>query len=197
MLFLFIPICTAFIYLLVVLALCSWVRDWILSHDLTDVLSQVYTFVTHTCVCVCVWCMCVRACLRVCISSHWYICITNVLVSIADDVQVSDWMKTELSEKQRQTQISERAMAFVAREASDVMEIGRLMGFNVGRLRQFQASSAIPSSQISTLFSAWRNQKSTQATVENFVRLMRDALVDEEQLRKVITREYPPDDATA
>ena len=142
-----------------------------------------------------------RACVRVyvCISSHWYIFITNALFSTADDVDlhVSDWMKTDLSEEQRQTPISERAMAFVAREAVGVMEVGKLMGFTEGRLRQFQASSPIPSSQISTMFSAWRSQKGKQATVENFVRLMRDAEVDEQHLKNVITREYPPGDAMA
>ncbi|KAK2147149.1 hypothetical protein NP493_3491g00001 [Ridgeia piscesae] len=113
------------------------------------------------------------------------------------DLHVSDWMKTDLSEEQRQTPISERAMAFVAREAVGVMEVGKLMGFTEGRLRQFQASSPIPSSQISTMFSAWRSQKGKQATVENFVRLMRDAEVDEQHLKNVITREYPPGDAMA
>lgn len=78
-----------------------------------------------------------------------------------------DWQLTELSAGQRKTVISERAMTFVAREVGDLMEVGKIVGFNEGRFRQFQGSSAHPNSQISSMFSAWRCDMGTQATVKH------------------------------
>ena len=108
-----------------------------------------------------------------------------------------DWWVTDLTRTQRQAMISERAMTFVAREVADILEVGKIMRFSEAKIRQFQSSSPIVSTQISTMFSAWRSQMGAQATVSKFVTLMRDAGVNKEHVRKVITREYPGDEAMA
>ena len=108
-----------------------------------------------------------------------------------------NWWVTDLTRTQRQAVISERAMTFIAREVPDILEVGKFMRFSEAKIRQFQSSSQIISSQVSTMFSAWRSQMGTQATVGKFISLMIDAQVNKEYVRNIITREYPPDDAMA
>ncbi|KAI0233107.1 hypothetical protein LSAT2_016622, partial [Lamellibrachia satsuma] len=101
------------------------------------------------------------------------------------------WLKPT----QCQQVISERAMAFVAREVGDLKDIGKTMGFSESKLQQFQGSCPFSvKSQVSSMFSEWRSKMGTRATVGEFVRLVLDTEIDEEYVKKVIMKEYPCDD---
>lgn len=106
-----------------------------------------------------------------------------------------DWQLIELSAGQRKTVISERAMTFVAREVGDLMEVGKIVGFNEGRFRQFQSSCPHPNSQISSIFFCLALLYGHTGHRKTFVRLLREVNVDDEHVRKVITKEYPSDDS--
>ncbi|KAI0211034.1 hypothetical protein LSAT2_004175 [Lamellibrachia satsuma] len=103
-----------------------------------------------------------------------------------------DWLLSKLSETQRRQVISDRAIAFVAREVGELLEIGKIMGFSATRLEKYQGSH--PNSvktQVSSMFSDWRIKMGREATVDAFVRLLREANVDDGHVRTVITKEYP------
>ena len=103
-----------------------------------------------------------------------------------------DWLFFEMSRTQRQQVISERAMAFVAREVGDLKDIGKTMGFSESKLQQFQGSCSFSvKSQVSSMFSEWRSKMGARATVGEFVRLVLDTEIDEEHVKKVIMKEYP------
>ena len=111
-----------------------------------------------------------------------------------DTPKRGDWLKPT----QRQRVITERAMAFVARDVGELTEIGKIMGFSGSKLQQFQGSCPHSvKSQVSSMFSEWRSKMGARATVEEFVRLILDAEIDEEKLKKVIMKEYPGDDTNA
>ena len=103
----------------------------------------------------------------------------------------------KLSETKRQQVISERAMAIVARPMGDIKDIGKAMGFSECKLQQFQGSCPFSvKSQISSMFSEWRNKMGSSATVEAFVKLVFDTNIDKKYLNSVIMKEYA-DDTTA
>ena len=103
-----------------------------------------------------------------------------------------DWLLSELGEIQRRQVISERAIALVASEVGELLEIGKIMGFSTSKLKQYQGSHQNDvKTQVSSMFSDWRIKMGTEATVEAFVRLLLEANVDDRPLRKVITEEYP------
>ena len=93
--------------------------------------------------------------------------------------------------EQRQSTITERALARVAREIGDVMHVGLMMDFSQAQIQQYQCNSPHSvSNQTSHMFSAWRARLATAATVETFVGLMREAEVDDTMVKRVITEEY-------
>ena len=103
-----------------------------------------------------------------------------------------DWLLSELGEIQRQQVISERAIALVASEVGELLEIGKIMGFSASKLKQYQGSPQNSvRTQVSSMFSDWRIKMGREATVEAFVRLLREANVDDGHMRTVITKEYP------
>ena len=78
------------------------------------------------------------------------------------------------------------------------MIIGKVMGFSGSKLQQFQGSCPYSvKSQVSSMFSEWRSKMGARATVEKFVRLVLDAEIEEEHVKKVIMKEYPCDDTNA
>ena len=112
-------------------------------------------------------------------------------VTLDEDIAArGDWLLSELSETQRGQLISDRAIAFVSREVGDLHEIGKIMCFSASRLTQYQGS--YPHSvktQVSSMLSDWRSKMGTRATVEEFVRLLREANIDDEYMRTVLTKE--------
>lgn len=112
-------------------------------------------------------------------------------------VESVDSLLNKLSETKRQQVISERAMAIVARPMGDLMDIGKAMDFSDSKLQQFQGSCPFSvKSQISSMFSEWRNKMGSSATVEAFVKLVFDTNIDKKYLNSVIMKEYA-DDTTA
>ena len=66
------------------------------------------------------------------------------------------------------------------------------MSFSGSKLTKYQGS--FPHSveaQIISMFSDWRIKMDTRVTVEAFVRLLREANIDDGHVRTVITKEYP------
>ena len=112
-------------------------------------------------------------------------------MTLEDDIAPrGDWLLSELSEIQRQQVISERAIALVASEVGE-LEIGKIMGFSTSKLKQYQGSPQNSvRTQVRSMCSDWRIKMSTKATVDAFVRLLREAKIEDEQVRTVITKEY-------
>ena len=102
----------------------------------------------------------------------------------------SDWLAS-LTLAVRQKAISEKAMALVSNDVPDLMHVGKIMGFSQGKLQQYQGEHAYSvSNQVSHMFSDWRAKYSSRATVEEFVRLMREARVDDNSVKVIIMKEY-------
>ena len=101
-----------------------------------------------------------------------------------------DWLDS-LKPSLRHSIISERALTLVAAEVPDVMHVGKIMDFAQGKLQQYQAEHPYSvSGQVSHMFSDWRAKLSSRATVERFVTLMRQADLDDNDLKVVIMKEY-------
>ncbi|KAI0237388.1 hypothetical protein LSAT2_012096 [Lamellibrachia satsuma] len=125
------------------------------------------------------------------ISQHRELVAGMSRVTLDDDTaRRGDWLLSELSETQRGQLISDRAIAFISSEVGNLPEIGKIMGFSADRLTQYQGSYPhCVKTQVSSMLSDWRIKMSTRATVEKFVRLLREANIDDGYVRTVMKKE--------
>ena len=85
--------------------------------------------------------------------------------------------------------MSERALARVANEISDIIVVGAIMGFTHTKIRQYQNTypHSVPE-QCTLMFTDWRRFAS-DTSVGQFVRLMREANVDDDIVRRAVEEE--------
>ena len=116
--------------------------------------------------------------------------VAGAVQTIYEPDESKDWLDS-LKPSLRHRIISERALTLVAAEVADVMHVGKIMDFKQGKLQQYQSEHPYSvSGQVSHMFSDWRAKLSSRATVEEFVTLMRQADIDDNELKVVITKEY-------
>ena len=99
-----------------------------------------------------------------------------------------DWLKN-LSKERIDRTVSERALARIANEMSEILIVGPIMGFTNRKTRQYQDSC--PHSvkqQFSLMFNDWR-RFAPDKSVGHFVRLMREVEVDDNILRRAVEEE--------
>ena len=103
---------------------------------------------------------------------------------------VPDWLTT-LDPTVLDSVITERAMTMMSDDVSNVIHIGKIMGFPQGKLQAYQSEHPFcVANQASCMFSDWRSKNSDLATVAEFVRLLREAGIDDNRLKCEILKEY-------
>ena len=103
---------------------------------------------------------------------------------------VPDWLTT-LDPTVLDSVITEKAMTMMSDDVSNVIHIGKIMGFPQGKLQAYQSEHPFcVANQASCMFSDWRAKNSDRATVAEFVRLLRQAGIDDNRLKCVLLEEY-------
>ena len=99
----------------------------------------------------------------------------------------------KLSQERIDSTMSERALARVANEMHDIIGVGAIMGFSKTKISQYQ--DTYPHSvkqQFILMFTDWR-RFATDKSVGQFVRLMREADVDDSIVKRAIELDHVSD----
>ena len=103
---------------------------------------------------------------------------------------VHDWLTT-LDPTVLDSIVTEKAMTMMSDDVSNVIHIGKIMGFPQGKLQAYQSEHPFcVANQASCMFSDWRSKNSDRATVAEFVKLLREAGIDDNRLKCVFLKEY-------
>jgi len=103
---------------------------------------------------------------------------------------VHDWLTT-LDPTVLDSIVTEKAMTMMSDDVSNVIHIGKIMGFPQGKLQAYQSEHPFcVANQASCMFSDWRSKNSDRATVSEFVKLLREAGIDDNRLKCVFLKEY-------
>ncbi|KAK2188869.1 hypothetical protein NP493_117g03000 [Ridgeia piscesae] len=102
--------------------------------------------------------------------------------------EITHWLHN-LSEERTKSTMSERALARIANEMYDIIGVGAIMGISQTKIHQYQDTS--PHSvkqQFILMFTDWR-RFAPDTSVGQFVRLMREADVDDAIVKRAIDEE--------